>query len=64
MEGFQASYNEKLCPGFIQVIFFICSFLFFEAFSASSLAVDCAAGTRSKVCGWPRVRLVDQSTAH
>ena len=31
MEGFQASYNEKLCPGFISVTFFICSFLFFEA---------------------------------
>ena len=31
MEGFQASYNEKLCPGFISSDFFICSFLFFEA---------------------------------
>ena len=31
MEGFQASYNEKLCPGFISSDFLICSFSFFEA---------------------------------
>ena len=64
MEGFQASYNGKLCPGFISVDFFICTFLFFEAFSARSLGVDCAAaaGTRSKVAGWVAMRLLGQCT--
>ena len=43
MEGFQASYNEKLCPGFISSDFFICSFLFFEARANPAHAVEAQA---------------------